>query len=59
MYGEGQCDIEGGCGKCNTGLEFMGCISFHEFSSQPQEKSPCTLPCFPTVRICRFPHYRH
>lgn len=35
MYGEGLCDTEGGGGKRNTGLEFMGCISFHEFSGQP------------------------
>lgn len=59
LYVEGQCDIEGGCSKHNTGLEFLVCISFHEFSSQPQEKSSRTLPSILAVCICGFSYHRH
>ena len=35
LYVEGQCHSESGCGMCNISLELLGCLSFHEFCSQP------------------------
>lgn len=59
LYVEGQCDIEGDCGMCDAGVELLGGISFHEFSSQPKEKSPRALSCFSHVCICWFSHNCH
>lgn len=57
LHVEGQCDSQAGSGMCDFGLEFMGCISFHEFGSWTKEKSSGTLPSFPHVCICWFPHH--
>lgn len=59
LYVERQRDSKSGCGVCDFGLEFMGCVSFHEFSGQPETKSPCTLPGFPHVCVCWFSHNCH
>ena len=59
LYVEGQCDIESDCCMCDAGVELLGRISFHEFSSQPKEKSPCALSCFSHVCICWFSHNCH
>ena len=59
LYVERQRDSESGCGVCDFGLEFMGSVSFHEFSGQPEAKSPRALPGFPHVRICWFSHNCH
>ncbi|KAG8499224.1 hypothetical protein CXB51_005734 [Gossypium anomalum] len=34
LYDGEQCHTQNDYGLCNIGLEFMGCLSFHEFSCQ-------------------------
>jgi len=59
LHVEGQCSSEDSCSVCDLGMEFMGCISFHECSSKPKKKSPCPLPRVPHVCISWFPHHCH
>lgn len=59
LYVEGQCHSQSDCGLCDIGLELMGCLPFHEFSCQSQEKSTCTLPCFSYVCISWFSYHCH
>ena len=59
LHVEGQCDSKGDCGLCDIGLEFLGCISIHEYSCQPKTEGSCPLPCSSHVRICWFSHNCH
>lgn len=59
LYVEGQCHSQSGCSLCNIGLELMGCLSFHEFGCESEEKSACTLPCFSYVRLGWFSYHCH
>ena len=59
LHVERQCSSEDSCGMCDLGMEFLGCISFHEFSSEPKKKSSCTLSCLPYVCIGWFSHHCH
>ncbi|KAG5559653.1 hypothetical protein RHGRI_009247 [Rhododendron griersonianum] len=44
---------------CNIRLEFLGCLSIHEYSRRPKEKSSCILPHFPHVCVRWFSHHCH
>ena len=59
LHVEGQCNNKSDCGICDTGLELVGCLSFHEFSCKPKKKGTCTLPCISHVCISWFSHHRH
>lgn len=59
MHVEGQRVSESDCSVCDTGLELMGCLSFHEFCREPQKKSPRPLPCLSHVCLCWFSHHCH
>lgn len=59
LHVEGQCSSEDSCGMCDLSMEFLGCISFHEFSSEPKKKSSCTLSCVPYVCISWSSHHCH
>lgn len=54
MHVEEQCDSENGCGLCDIGMELMGCVSFHEFSCEPEKKSAGSLPSLSDVCLCWF-----
>lgn len=59
LHVERQCDTQNDRCVCDSCLEFLGGLSFHERSCEPEKKSSCTLPGLPHVCLCWFLDHCH